>query len=115
MQRIFRQAQLVQPFPYTHACIGRTVEGTLVEQRLLAQLFGFKAAALDLRAQVGGVIAAGGQHDHLESPVCAAALMLIVARIGQAERCWCASRRWPGQDRKSTRLNSSHVKISYAV
>src|SRR5215813_14865128 len=24
-------------------------------------------------------------------------------------------RRWPRQDRKSTRLNSSHVRISYAV
>src|SRR5690625_6716733 len=24
-------------------------------------------------------------------------------------------RRWPGRDRKSTRLNSSHVAISYAV
>src|SRR5690349_24160976 len=26
-----------------------------------------------------------------------------------------SSRRWPPRDRKSTRLNSSHVEISYAV
>src|SRR5215475_15588650 len=30
-------------------------------------------------------------------------------------RCWSRGRRSGGPDRKSTRLNSSHVKISYAV
>src|SRR6266566_8956466 len=30
--------------------------------------------------------------------------------------CWCQARRWrPHPDRKSTRLNSSHLVISYAV
>src|SRR5690606_41856583 len=33
---------------------------------------------------------------------------VVVLRIGGGEAC-------SGQDRKSTRLNSSHVKISYAV
>src|SRR5256885_8812279 len=28
---------------------------------------------------------------------------------------FCSSRTFPGQDRKSTRLNSSHLVISYAV
>src|SRR5690606_40691186 len=36
-----------------------------------------------------------------------------------AQRCTAWAGRWPGwfggKDRKSTRLNSSHVKISYAV
>src|SRR5215469_17923375 len=27
----------------------------------------------------------------------------------------CSPRHWPQRDRKSTRLNSSHVEISYAV
>src|SRR5690349_24920379 len=30
-------------------------------------------------------------------------------------RWWCRSCRRGGEDRKSTRLNSSHVEISYAV
>src|SRR5437868_10622538 len=33
-----------------------------------------------------------------------------LARTGCGDRC-----RWYSQDRKSTRLNSSHVSISYAV
>src|SRR5439155_25378184 len=36
------------------------------------------------------------------------------ARRKQYRRQWY-QRRWPNRDRKSTRLNSSHVAISYAV
>src|SRR5690606_41618139 len=35
----------------------------------------------------------------------------VLAHLAQTEIPQC----WPWQDRKSTRLNSSHVKISYAV
>src|SRR5690606_42151509 len=35
--------------------------------------------------------------------------------VGGAGRSGAADDRGPGGDRKSTRLNSSHVKISYAV
>src|SRR5215813_15037479 len=38
----------------------------------------------------------------------------IRAPCGACCRCACASRP-TGSDRKSTRLNSSHVRISYAV
>src|SRR5690606_41428862 len=34
---------------------------------------------------------------------------------GEQERPVCGDREPGGEDRKSTRLNSSHVKISYAV
>src|SRR3989442_7300065 len=37
-------------------------------------------------------------------------------RLGEVERCGNGRRLWDSrQDRKSTRLNSSHVRISYAV
>src|SRR5690242_21417767 len=29
--------------------------------------------------------------------------------------CWTHNRQWRARDRKSTRLNSSHMSISYAV
>src|SRR5207249_8359323 len=37
------------------------------------------------------------------------------ARSYESHRRGCALAPWPRQDRKSTRLNSSHVSISYAV
>src|SRR6266511_2400218 len=42
----------------------------------------------------------------------------ISAHAAPAACSWCGACRWPwasSGDRKSTRLNSSHVKISYAV
>src|SRR5690606_40710511 len=36
-------------------------------------------------------------------------------RVRTSRRCRGSRRRCPNRDRKSTRLNSSHVKISYAV
>src|SRR5437868_15397326 len=39
----------------------------------------------------------------------------IEARPRAARRSNCRARRWLSRDRKSTRLNSSHVSISYAV
>src|SRR5690606_41908494 len=39
----------------------------------------------------------------------------IPCRALASLKFWFRSRRMPGPDRKSTRLNSSHVKISYAV
>src|SRR5436309_10057198 len=39
--------------------------------------------------------------------------MLSQAPMGTLRRAWRLI--WQAQDRKSTRLNSSHVKISYAV
>src|SRR3712207_7470390 len=55
-----------------------------------------------------------GQSSSLEHPVVSVlndvsdtgAVSVIFARIAEAD---------PGQDRKSTRLNSSHANISYAV
>src|SRR5690349_22125007 len=41
--------------------------------------------------------------------------ILAVLRSGRAGGAVPQSRREPDQDRKSTRLNSSHVEISYAV
>src|SRR5436305_9173863 len=46
---------------------------------------------------------AGGEDDHRRG------------RAGGARRLRRAGCRYGGQDRKSTRLNSSHVRISYAV
>src|SRR5690606_8757704 len=40
---------------------------------------------------------------------------LLEDRLGPAGRCRGAGPEPPPSDRKSTRLNSSHVKISYAV
>src|SRR2546430_7352787 len=53
---------------------------------------------------------------HVEKPLLLGALQLFLARAG----AWKAGRRSVGQwssqrDRKSTRLNSSHSQISYAV
>src|SRR5205807_4773638 len=36
-------------------------------------------------------------------------------RVGATLRCFQVLRRWKFRDRKSTRLNSSHLVISYAV
>src|SRR5690606_41044556 len=43
-----------------------------------------------------------------------AALPPAPGRASASSRA-CECQRWVGSDRKSTRLNSSHVKISYAV
>src|SRR5690606_40985722 len=42
-------------------------------------------------------------------------LLADEAVMGRAAAVFLYRRRWEGLDRKSTRLNSSHVKISYAV
>src|SRR3712207_7572705 len=47
--------------------------------------------------------------DH--GPLAAAALPAAVRRLRRRDAC----RRWVRGDRKSTRLNSSHANISYAV
>src|SRR5690606_41499755 len=39
----------------------------------------------------------------------------IMSRDRECLRCLKCEWLWPVRDRKSTRLNSSHVKISYAV
>src|SRR5436305_9958544 len=57
-------------------------------------------------------------HDAL--PICRRARRSPISRptsrgwAGWSTRCWPSPARTP-QDRKSTRLNSSHVRISYAV
>src|SRR5207245_5233904 len=40
---------------------------------------------------------------------------LVLVRRPEAGRIWPADKYQPGRDRKSTRLNSSHGSISYAV
>src|SRR5256885_11574903 len=60
--------------------------------RLLAvQAQDWRAARLAIRARSSGLTAA------------------------DVDRARTDERRWPGGDRKSTRLNSSHLVISYAV
>src|SRR5690606_41620464 len=59
-------------------------------------------AVADQRAALGA-----GVRRRLVDPAAAARLALGARRP--------LRRQLPGQDRKSTRLNSSHVKISYAV
>src|SRR6266496_5336275 len=51
------------------------------------------------------------------SDVCSSDLALLAAVLGSLSRAVYTYVRsaWEGQDRKSTRLNSSHVEISYAV
>src|SRR5690606_41570407 len=39
----------------------------------------------------------------------------VLTRVGERQTVEVAVRPGAGEDRKSTRLNSSHVKISYAV
>src|SRR5690349_24374896 len=50
-------------------------------------------------------------HDAL--PICALPAGAVVTDVGSTKRAVCGAAR--GLDRKSTRLNSSHVEISYAV
>src|SRR5690606_39828474 len=42
-------------------------------------------------------------------------LAMITRKVAPALACGCTVILRPASDRKSTRLNSSHVKISYAV
>src|SRR2546430_11555188 len=59
-----------------------------------------------------------GQHDDGQGQYAGRG---VVAAGGAAQPgpgsafCGCAVLGWPAQDRKSTRLNSSHSQISYAV
>src|SRR3712207_7820963 len=58
-----------------------------------------------------------GDHARLDFPVSArdVALMGAYARTPWWRRIARADRKAAGEDRKSTRLNSSHANISYAV
>src|SRR5699024_12805620 len=62
-------------------------------------------------AQGPSELGQGGVH-HLGSHLCALALQLQPVAGGP---CATAGQTQPDGDRKSTRLNSSHVSISYAV
>src|SRR3989442_14912583 len=44
-----------------------------------------------------------------------AALVRVVKADGGLAHAWVRAGQWHWADRKSTRLNSSHVRISYAV
>src|SRR2546422_5421228 len=58
-------------------------------------------------------------HDAL--PICTSRAQTTTAKVswsrctGAATGCTCGCLCWSGRDRKSTRLNSSHGYISYAV
>src|SRR5690606_39836918 len=55
-------------------------------------------------------------HGHGRDRICAAAAgRRVGAQVGVGVRGYRRRERGGGGDRKSTRLNSSHVKISYAV
>src|SRR6266540_6118168 len=74
-----------------------------------------RALPPESRRGVRGVVHAPerGQARHARDP--------LVLRPGSCARCWRARRDRAGRpqalegDRKSTRLNSSHITISYAV
>src|SRR2546430_8098480 len=56
------------------------------------------------RLGVGGVVAVGALHER------------VLAVVGRCEELLArGAAHGPGRDRKSTRLNSSHSQISYAV
>src|SRR5207247_8671018 len=65
--------------------------------------------ALDLGADLVGLGVRVGPHDHAD------AAAIVGDRVGEHARRPRSTWRLLGQDRKSTRLNSSHEWISYAV
>src|SRR5690606_41799132 len=66
------------------------------------------AGAADL-ISLGGHHGVGERGDHLSQQIRRRALQVLLQQPLDVDTVRC------GQDRKSTRLNSSHVKISYAV
>src|SRR5437870_7375552 len=70
----------------------------------------FRSLHRRLRARIGtlGRLHAGGGKERREKVVAGHSFL-------RSSRAGALSEQWPDRDRKSTRLNSSHVAISYAV
>src|SRR5690606_40536807 len=100
-----RRSLASKPFPYT--TLFRSVDHLQAALEQLRALVGRVAGGLDALREVGGELLADVGGNHLP-----AGLGRHQLRGGQA----LVAARQPGEtgDRKSTRLNSSHVKISYA-
>src|SRR5690606_40080854 len=67
------------------------------------------------RSDFGATAAAGHLYETYMSYDAAGLVSLAVRDVTGGQAVYEGENRSPSRDRKSTRLNSSHVKISYAV
>src|SRR3712207_7484865 len=87
-------------FPYT--TLFRSLPAIVDEARAMADFVVFDTAPI---GEVSDALQAVGQADDV----------VLVARVGHTDRANFEQARDFLEDRKSTRLNSSHANISYAV
>src|SRR5690606_40557563 len=89
-------------FPYT-TLFRSNVEGTLIEKRMGRSLLPFLHAGFSIGSVLGSTIGSLSEAIHLNMMTHLGIVAIIIISVAIFI------------DRKSTRLNSSHVKISYAV